>query len=215
MKTTVAIVDDHHLLAQALAGLVNRFDAYQVIFCAENGHDLLQQIPEKGVPDIILLDVNMPGMNGSETAGVIRDYYPSAQVLALSMFDDEQNVVTMMQNGARGYLLKGSRPDELLLALNEVRDRGSYNTTFVTERLLSRLNNPVAITKPKPTHGLNDRELTFVKHACSELTYVEIADRMCVSPRTVDGYREAVFEKLGVKSRQGLVMEAIRRGLAG
>ncbi|WP_375444664.1 response regulator [uncultured Fibrella sp.] len=214
MKTTVAIVDDHHLLAQALAGLVNRFETYKVLFCAENGHDLFKQIPEKGIPDIILLDVNMPGMNGAETAGALREQYPSVLVLALSMLDDDQTVVTMMQNGARGYLLKGSKPDELLVALNDIRDKGMYTTAFLTERLLAQLNRPASTLAPNPTHGLNDREKTFVKLACSELTYVEIADKMCVSPRTVDGYREAVFEKLGVKSRQGLVMEAIKRGLA-
>lgn len=214
MKTTVAIVDDHQLMAQALAILINRFEAYQVLFCAENGIDLLEQIPKKGMPDIVLLDVHMPGMNGAETANRLRDKYPSVQVLVLSMFDDEQTVVTMMQHGAKGYLLKGSRPDELLLALNEVRDRGLYTTSFLTERLLAQLKRPPSAGLKTSTEQLfNQRERDFIRWACSELTYVEVADKMCVSPRTVDGYREAVFEKLGVKSRQGLVMEAIRRGL--
>lgn len=213
MKTTVAIVDDHQLLAQALAVLVNRFETYTVLFCAENGLDMLQQIAEKGVPDIVLLDVNMPGMNGAESASAIRERYPAAKVLALSMLDDEQTVVQMMQNGARGYLLKGSRPDELLQALNEIRDQGLYTTTFLTERLLAQLNRPASLPKDNSAPHFNQRERDFIRLACSELTYVEIADKMCVSPRTVDGYREAVFEKLSVKSRQGLVMEAIRRGL--
>ncbi|RYF78302.1 MAG: response regulator transcription factor [Cytophagaceae bacterium] len=214
MNTTVAIVDDHQLLAQALANLVSRFEAYTVLFCAENGHDMFRQFAEKGIPEIVLLDVHMPGMNGTETASAIRDQYPAVKVLALSMFDDEQNVVQMMQNGARGYLLKASKPDELLQALNDIRDQGLYNTSFLTERLLTKLNRPIpAPPQPGPIIKLNERELTFVKMACSELTYAEIADRMCVSARTVDGYRESVFEKLNVRTRVGLVMLAIRMGL--
>lgn len=213
MNTTVAIVDDHRLLAQALADLVNRLDAYSVLFCAENGLDLLQKMPESGVPDIVLLDVNMPGMNGTDTATALRDQYPSVRVLALSMLDDEQTVVQMMQNGARGYLLKGCRPDELLQALNDVRDRGMYSTDFLTQQLLTKLKHPVQPDPQKLDYQLNDRERTFVKYACSELTYAEIADKMCVSTRTVDGYRESVFEKLNVHTRVGLALLAMRTGM--
>ena len=214
MSTTIAIVDDHQLLAQALADLINRFGSYKVIFCAENGLDMFSQIADKGVPDIALLDVNMPGMNGSETAAALRSRYPSVKVLALSMFDDEQNVVQMMRNGARGYLLKASKPDELLQALNDLRDRGLYNTSFLTERLLIQLSRPASLPPPSLAYRLNDRETTFVKMACSELTYAEIADRMCVSARTVDGYRESVFEKMNVRTRVGLAMLALRMGMA-
>ncbi len=214
MDTTVAIVDDHRMLAQAMADLVNRFDGYSVLFCADNGRDLLQKIAEKALPDLVLLDVNMPVMNGTETAAAIRDRHPSVKILALSMVDDDETVVQMMQNGARGYLLKASQPDELLLAMNEVRDRGMYNTGFLTERLLTQLGRPTTPPPPpSPAHRLNSRELTFVKMACSELTYVEIADKMCVSTRTVDGYREAVFEKLNVRTRVGLAMLAMRTGM--
>lgn len=213
MNTTVAIVDDHRLLAQAIADQVDRFDGYTVLFCADNGRDLLQKIAEKALPDLVLLDVNMPVMNGTETAAVMRDRHPSVKVLALSMVDDDVTVVQMMRNGARGYLLKTSNPDELLLALNEVRDSGMYNTGFLTERLLTQLSRPTT-PPPSPAHRLNSRELTFVKMACSELTYAEIADKMCVSSRTIDGYRESVFEKLNVRTRVGLVMLAMRTGMA-
>jgi DNA-binding NarL/FixJ family response regulator len=212
MDTSVVIVDDHLLLTRAMADLVDRLEGYRVLFCAENGLDMLQQIAEKGIPDIVLLDVNMPGMSGAETATALRDKYPSVKVLALSMSDEQETVVQMMQNGAKGYLLKASKPEELLLALNDVRDRGLYNTTFLTERLLMQLNRP-AMPPPSPSNQLNEREATFVKMACSELTYAEIADRMCVSTRTVDGYRESVFEKLNVRTRVGLAMLAMRTGM--
>ena len=212
MKTTVAIVDDHRLLAQALAELVNRSEAYTVLFCAENGQDLLRKLRHQSAPDIVLLDVNMPIMNGPETAIALREQYPLIRVLALSMLDDEASVVQMMQHGARGYLLKGCQPGELLLALDDVRTKGMHNSAFLTGRLLSQLNRPTPVP-PKIAHRLNDRELTFIRLACSEWTYVDIADKMCVSARTVDGYREAVFEKLQVKTRVGLVLTAIRLGL--
>ncbi len=212
MQTTIAIVDDHRLLAQALADLINRSEEYTVLFCAENGQDLLRRLMQQSLPDIVLLDVNMPIMSGIETATALRDQYPLVRVLALSMLDDEESVVQMMQHGARGYLLKGCQPSELLQALDDVRTKGLYTSNFLTGRLLSQLNRPAPVP-PKMTHRLNDRESTFIRWACSELTYVEIADKMCVSARTVDGYREAVFEKLHVKTRVGLVMEAIRLGL--
>jgi two-component system, NarL family, invasion response regulator UvrY len=215
MKTTVAIVDDHHLLAEALADLVGRFEAYTVVFCASNGVDLLRKLDTYPAPDIVLLDVNMPVMNGLDTAIALRDRHPSIRVLILSMLDDEQTVVQMMQHGARGYLPKGCHPAELRQALDDVRDRGMYASPFLTGHLLGQLNRPATLP-PAPTHVpdcLNDRERQFVQLACSELTYVEIADKMCVSPRTVDGYRETVFDKLHVKTRVGLVMEALRLGL--
>ncbi|MBO0934918.1 response regulator transcription factor [Fibrella sp. HMF5335] len=212
MKTTVAIVDDHRLLAQALADFVNRSEDYTVLFCAENGQDLLRKLMHQTAPDIVLLDVGMPIMSGPETAIALRDQYPLIRVLALSMLDDEASVVQMMQHGARGYLLKGCQPAELLQALDDIRTKGIYNSAFLTGRLLSQLNRPVPAS-PKTTHRLNDRELTFIRLACSELTYVEIADKMCVSARTVDGYRESVFEKLQVRTRVGLVLAAIRLGL--
>ncbi|MEZ0608094.1 response regulator [Fibrella sp. WM1] len=219
MKTTVAIVDDHRLLAQALADLINRLDDYTILFCAENGQDLFRKLETQAVPDLVLLDVNMPIMNGLDTAIQLRERYPALRVIALSMLDDEQTVVQMMQHGTRGYLLKGCHPHELRQALDDVRDKGVYSSAFLTGHLLGQLSRPTLTPAPVEVKSslsgrLNDRERHFVKLACSELTYVEIADKMCVSPRTVDGYREAVFEKLQVKTRVGLVMEAIKLGLS-
>lgn len=219
MKTTVAVVDDHRLLAQALADLINRLDDYTILFCAENGQDLFRKLEGQAVPDLVLLDVNMPVMNGLDTAIQLRERYPAVRVLALSMLDDEQTVVQMMQHGTRGYLLKGCHPHELRQALDDVRDKGMYSSAFLTGHLLGQLSRPAVSAQPVEVKSnlserLNERERHFVKLACSELTYVEIADKMCVSPRTVDGYREAVFEKLQVKTRVGLVMAAIRLGLS-
>ncbi len=210
MKTSIAIVDDHYLMAQALAELIGRFDIYEVLFCAHNGHDLINQLKSSPQPDIMIVDVHMAGMSGHETARYLRDNHPDIKVLALSVMGDEQTISQMIQHGVRGYLLKCCRSSELRQALDDIRIKGHYYSDFLTRNLITQLNQPAPV---KDKNALKQREQDFIRWACSELTYVEIADKMCVSPRTVDGYRESVFEKLGVKSRQGLVMAAIRKEL--
>lgn len=212
MNATVAIVDDHHLLAQALAELVERFAGYTVLFVAEDGLDLITYLNKGHRPDIVLLDVTMPGMDGYETAKYLKDNHPDVRAIALSMYDDEKVILRMVQNGARGYLLKGCRPDELRQAMDDVRTRGFYHSERLTEVLIGHLNPPEQQPTPAKIR-LNDRELDFLKLACTDLIYSAIADRMCVSPRTVDGYRESVFEKLGVKTRVSMALEAVRQGL--
>lgn len=213
MPISIAIADDHSLLAEALSDLVQKFDNYDVLFVAENGRVLMDRLRRSNqVPDIALIDLNMPEMDGFETALQLREHYPSVRVLALSMTDREEHIIRMVRNGARGYLLKGCRPAEFRRALDDVMTKGFYYSDFLTSQLIRSLNSKEA-ANPVSFFNLNDREHTFLKLACSELTYNEIADRMCVSPRTVDGYRESVFQKMGVRTRVGMVMEALRHGL--
>lgn len=213
MSVLVAIADDHHLVAVALADMVRKFANYDVLLIAENGRDLLDQLSRAiRLPDIVLLDLNMPEMDGFETAIQLRDQYPAIRVLALSMDDREEHIVRMIRNGARGYLMKGCRLAEFRQALDDVMTKGYYYSEFLTTQLIKNLNAPA----DNGSHGvfnLNSREIEFLKIACSELTYTEIADKMCVSPRTVDGYREVVFQKMNVKTRVGMVIEAVRHGL--
>lgn len=208
----VAVVDDHHLVADALSGLIQNLDNYEVMYKVSNGKELVGYFNLKMIPDIILLDINMPEMDGYETALWLKNNYPAVRVLALSMHDREEAIIGMLRNGAKGYLLKGCRFAELKEALDSIMNKGFYYTEYVTDRLIKSLN-PEKILNPVERFGLNGRETQFIEFACSELTYNEIADKMCVSPRTVDGYREQVFQKMNVKSRVGIVMEAIRNGL--
>ena len=209
MKTTIAIVDDHDLMAKALSGLVQKYEEYEVIYEANNGKELLSRIKLNMIPDVVLLDISMPEMDGFETALWLKNNYPEIKVIALSMNDKEESIVGMLRNGARGYLLKGCKPFELKQALDAVVQKGFYYTEFVTGQLIKSLN-PETLHNPQDALRLNDREKEFIKWSCSDLTYAEIADKMCVSPRTVDGYRESVFQKLNVKSRVSLAMEAVR-----
>ena len=207
-ECNLVIVDDHLLVADSLKNLIEMFSGFHVLYHANNGVDLQQKMNHE-VPDIILLDVNMPVMNGYETMEWLNNNHPTIKVLALSMDDDEQMVLKMLSKGANGYLLKDIHPETLKTALNEVMEKGYYHSDKVTSTLLNSL-------KPKevsPSYNLKKKELEFMQYACSELTYSEIAERMFLSPKTVDNYRNELFKKLGVKNRVGLVIFGLKNNL--
>lgn len=213
MKYKVAIVDDHALIVNALAELIQKMDNYEVMFEAENGTTLIQRIKKNSIPDIVLLDINMPEMNGYETALWLKKNHPEIKVLALSLYDKEESIIGMLRNGAKGYLLKGCKPSELKMALDNIINKGFYYTEFVTDKLISRLIQTDKVVNPMKDLGLNDREVEFVKYACTELSYQQIADMMSCAYRTLESYQEQVFSKMKVKTRVGIVVEAIRLGI--
>ena len=221
MQTTqasVALVDDHTLLRNGLANLVREHTDYAVSFEAHNGKEFIKALKPQFLPDIVLLDINMPGMDGYETALWIKENYPGIKVLALSMYDNEQAIIRMMKNGARGYILKDIDPVEFKQALDSVLKKGFYYSELVTGKLIHAVNNFDDTDDPgqggmRVLVKLTQRELQFLKLVCTELTYREIAEKMFLSPRTIDGYRDDLFEKLGVKTRVGLVIYAIKNGI--
>jgi len=208
METTqIALVDDHRLFRSGIASLINNFDGYEVIFEAGNGEEMINKISQKNKPDIILLDMNMPVMDGSLTALWLRNNYPDINIIVLSMFKDPEKVLTMIKLGVKGYLLKDSEPDEFEHALQKVSEGEVYYPEFVTRLLVNTVNHDEDHAK------LLSRDIDFLKLVSTEMTYKEIADEMRVSVRTIDGYRDALFEKLQVKSRIGLVLYAIKHKL--
>ncbi len=211
-KVEIVLVDDHALLRTGLAGLVNSFSNYIVSYEANNGRRLIEQINTKPIPSVVLLDINMPEMDGYETCKWLRNNHPEIKVLALSMYDNENAIIKMFKAGASGYILKDCEPRELYTALNDLVEKGFHYSEMVTGKLIHNINSLDDNTETKATIKLNERELNFLKLACTELTYREIADKMNVSPRTIDGYRDDLFEKLNLKTRVGLVMYAIRQG---
>jgi DNA-binding NarL/FixJ family response regulator len=214
LKPGVVLVDDHVLLRNGLASLIRGFGEYEVLFEACGGKDLIAQLQNSRLPDIILLDINMPEMDGYDTACWLRRNFPEIKVLALSMYDTDSAIVRMLKNGAKGYVLKDIDAGVLKVALHSVLEKGFYYTDMVTGKLIhtiSTFDDPEMRMRRLLT--LNEREMEFMKLVCTEWTYKEIADRMYLSPRTIDGYRDALFEKLNVRTRVGLAMYAVRSGI--
>lgn len=208
----IALADDHVLLRNGLASLVKNI-GYDVVLEANHGQELIEKLPDHDTPDIILMDINMPVKDGYETTAWLTAHRPEIKVLALTMIDDEDSVIRMLRSGARGYLLKESNPSELKSALESVMTYGFYYSEMVSGKLIHSLSNGVNNHSSNPMHHLTEKEVEFLKLACTEMTYKEIADKMKVSPRTVDTYRDHLFEKLELKTRTGLVIYSIKHGI--
>lgn len=209
---SIALADDHALLRNGLASLVSNL-GHTVLFEADNGKHLIEQI-KKSEPELVLMDINMPEMDGFETTHWLKQNHPEVKVLALSMYDNETSIIRMLKCGAKGYILKDSEPAELKTAIDHIINKGFYYSDLVSGKLMHAINKLDDETDGlKSLVPLNERETDFLKHACTEMTYKEIADKMFVSPRTIDGYRDALFEKLKLKTRVGLVMYAIKHGI--
>ncbi|MVN23270.1 response regulator [Mucilaginibacter sp. HMF7410] len=206
-RIPIAIVDDHTLFREGVSGLMSEFEELEVVFKAENGRQMQQALLKQALPKVILMDINMPVMDGYASTCWLKANYPKIHVLALSMFEDDEAVIKMIRSGACGYILKESKPRDLLEAIKIIMLKGVY----INEMVSGKLIRSVAAHETAP--NLSSKELDFLKHCCSELTYKEIADLMFVSPRTVDNYRESLFQKLNIKSRTGLVLYAIRNNL--
>jgi DNA-binding NarL/FixJ family response regulator len=206
-KIKVALADDHTMFRRGLISILKPYRNIEVLFDAANGQELVEQLhlaEEK--PAICIIDINMPGMNGYETARYIKKHFPKIKMLALSMYDDEDNIIRMLRYGANGYLLKDSEPDALVEALKQINEQGFYHSELITSDILHSLQDINTIT-------LSSAEIDFLKMACTEMTYKEMANTLGVSERTVDGYRDRLFNKLNVKSRIGLVIYAIRNNI--
>jgi two-component system invasion response regulator UvrY len=210
-KISVAIADDHSLLRNALANLINTFEGYSIIFEADNGKELRAKVMQHIIPDIVLLDVHMPEMDGFETTQWLHSNYPQIKILALSMMSDERTIIKMFRLGAKGYLLKNTDPAELRQALDSVVNKNVYLSEYVSGKLISGLHHDADQPEKEPI--LNEKERDFLRWVCSELSYKEIAANMFLSPRTIDDYRQSLFNKLKVHSRVGLVMYAIKNGI--
>ncbi|MGO4772690.1 response regulator [Flavobacterium sp. W22_SRS_FK3] len=210
MKKTIVIVDDHVLIAQALKGIIENFEEFQVLYECENGKDLQDKFQlKKPIPDIVLLDISMPIMDGFETAKWLKKLYPDILIMILSMQNDNQSVIKMIQIGINGYLLKNTSPYELEKALKQVAKEGFYYQDWASRIVFASLNNK---NEEHDTIKLTAREKEFLKYTITEMNYKEIAEKMFCSPRTVESYRDSLFEKLELKTRVGLAVFALKNG---
>ncbi|MBN8686019.1 MAG: response regulator transcription factor [Chitinophagales bacterium] len=209
----IAMADDHVLLRSALASLIDSFEDCQVILEAGNGKELIAAISKDKMPDLVILDLNMPEMDGLETAGRLQQQYPDIKVLMLTMYDSELSLIRLLQAGVRGFLKKDIHPTELKFALQSVIQAGYYYSNHTTGKLVNLFRQHSESNSLIQRSMLNDQEIRFLKLACSDLTYKEIAQQMGLNPRAVDTLRDQLFVKLDVKSRVGLAMLSIRHGL--
>ncbi len=209
----IILADDHILLRDALANLINSFDRFQVMAVAGNGLEVQTALKKDTQADIALLDLNMPGMDGFETAKWIQEAYPNIKVLILTMYDSEIALIRMLQSGVRGFLKKDIHPTELRTALNSVADNGYYYSHQATGKLANLFQKNHENNKSMDKSILSELEIEFLKLASTDMTYKEIAQIMRLSPRHIDHYRDALFEKLDVRSRVGLAIYAVKNGI--
>ena len=209
-KIKLALVDDHIMLRNGLAGLLTEM-GFQVVFEANNGKDMTTLIKTDDPPDIVLMDIQMPVIDGYAAAAWLRDYYPLVKVIALSMYDNELSIIRMLRNGARGYIVKDADPAYLVTAIDNLVKTGYHYSEQVTGKILHSVLH--GGSGKEAAVELNERELEFLKLVVTEMTYREIAALMHLSPRTIDGYRDQLFEKLNVKTRVGLAVYAIRNNV--
>jgi DNA-binding NarL/FixJ family response regulator len=205
MNYSVVVVDDHFLLSQAIGGLVQDFENFDVLYLCKNGQELLDKFEksDKNIPDLVLMDIKMPILNGIETTDQLKKKYPQVKVIALSIEEDEYTILKMLRAGAKGYLMKDTKKDILEEALLQVMASGHYYTNTVSHILMDALGRDVDTE-------LKEKEIEFIKLACTDMNYKEIADKMFISYKTVEGYRDALYKKLGIKNRIGLMLFAIK-----
>ncbi len=210
MNIKIGLVDDQQLFVRLLSTLLSNLNGFSVVIEANHGKELQEKI-EGGspLPDIMLIDVDMPVMNGIQTAKWLHATYPAIRMVALSMHEFEQTVIEMLKAGCCSYLLKNIDPELLEKVLTEIYTKNYFNS-YINKANLSEL---ILHNNISSTGLVREKEHEFLKHASSDLTYKEIASRMALSQRTIDGYRESLFTKFNVQSRTGMVLEAIKRGL--
>lgn len=210
----IALADDHVLLRSALASLISSFGDCKVIHQSNTGKELIEFIKAGAVPQVVLLDLNMPEMDGYETALWLQQHYPQVHVLMLTMYDSELSLIRLLKAGVKGFLKKDIHPDELKFALHSVAQSGFYYSTYATGKLVNLFRKQPANNLAVLNATLLEEEVQFLQLACTEMTYKEIAQQMKLNPRSVDTLRDQLFQKLDVKSRVGLAMVAIRNGIA-
>ncbi|MFY9464995.1 MAG: response regulator transcription factor [Sediminibacterium sp.] len=212
--TSVALVDDHELLRSGLAGLINSFPEFKVAFEAGNGKEFIEKVDQQHPPEIVLLDITMPVMDGYETALWIKNKLPDTKVLVLSMLSNDMAIIRMLRNGVKGYILKESKPEIFKQALDSVKNNDFYVNELVRDKLINYVTNEEGpADQTSMLLNITEGEAQFLRWLCLDKSYKEIAQEMFVSVRTIDSHRDNLFKKLEINTRVGLVVFAIKHGI--
>jgi two-component system, NarL family, invasion response regulator UvrY len=209
----VAIADDHKLIRKGIVALVNSFPGFQIIYEADNGEELIKKIQNGPVPEIVLMDLNMPVMDGFAASEWISVHQEATKIIILTVNEAEYTLFNLMKLGIKGFLRKSADLEEFENALRIVSTAGMYFPTDNPRKRGSGKESGKESSDKAKIESLTEKEIEFIKLSCSNLKYKEVAEKMFIGHRTVDNYRDAVYEKLNVNSRAALIMFAVRNGL--
>ncbi len=205
----IAYAEDHTIVRKGIISFINNLGGIEVDIDVNNGKDLINEIAKaKQIPDVCLLDINMPGMNGFDTIIELRKRWPHIRILVLTVFDIDIYIIRMIMSGANGYLLKSCNPEEIKEAIVSIFCNGMYFSELITHNFVQDIKNGV-ITIP----NLTGREMQVLKYSCSEMNYARIAEKLGTTTRSVEGYRDSLFRKLQVHNRVSLALLAVQFGL--
>ncbi len=215
-KINLALVDDHLLFRKGLIQLFEKNDDFGITIESGDGLEFLQQIRDAELkPDVIILDMKLPGINGIACLNELKSIYPTHKTIILSMYDDNPIIQKALKSGARGYLLKNAEPEELFKAIESVHDSGYYISHELSKTLVENIQKPRVVDELSafsPIH-LSAVELEVLAYICQGLTNSEIADEVHRSKRTIEGYRQKLLLKTGAKNTAALVSWAFRKGI--
>jgi DNA-binding NarL/FixJ family response regulator len=216
VKIKLALVDDHNLFRRGIASILGQVADFDLMLEASNGQEFIDKLPRR-VPDVVLLDLQMPVLDGTATADYLRENYPLIKIIVLTMHDEDRMVLHLLEKGVSGYLLKDSDPDEVERAIRKVMDEGVYLNEFVSRAMLRKMTNKPTVAKQPTLYNskilLSEREKEVLKLICEGMSTAEISDRIFLSPRTVEGHRLRILEKTGTKNTAGMVAYAFKNDL--
>ncbi|HEV2436988.1 MAG TPA: response regulator transcription factor [Verrucomicrobiae bacterium] len=208
MPISVTIVEDNDKLRGTLARVINRADGFRCVSDYANAEDALKDLPQVK-PDVVLMDINLPGMNGVECVRQLKQLLPQTQVMMLTVYEDTENIFNALAAGANGYMLKRTSSKELLEAIHEVHRGGSPMTMHIARKVVSSFQKTAATAQP--TENLSEREQQVLDLLSQGLMYKEIADKLAISYETVHTYIRRIYEKLQVRTRTEAVAKFLRR----
>lgn len=211
-KKRIAVVDDQYLFRQGLISLLKEYDDLEVIMEASNGKELLKNLKSEQ-PDIVLLDLEMPIMDGIEATIALKQNYPEVKIIILSMHTDDEFITHLLEKGASGFLPKDKDIEEVVNAIYSVLENGYYFDVQVSNAMLKGLVKAKKVNPSFSVQHLSEKEIVVINFICKEYTNKEIAEKLCLSPRTIDSYRENILLKTGAKNTAGIVMYAVKYNL--
>lgn len=211
MNINIAIADDQKLFRKGMVALLSTFENITLLFEAGNGIELLELCEQAEIkPDVILLDLSMPEMNGLDALKILKQKYPAIAVIVLTIHEAENFILATIQAGANGYLAKNAEPEEVELAIREVHKNDFHFTLPMLEIMRKGLTKKIQSSQLEKQHNLTPREIEVLQLICKQFNSVEIAEKLFLSNRTVEGHRNNLLIKTGSRNTAGLVLFALQ-----